>query len=124
MDVNEYQIGGSHYGNGDYQPWDFIIDSDMHYLFGCVFKYAVRWKDKGGLQDLRKAAHYLAKAEDEYVIYGKYDHHVKMLVINPSYYAFYNAIPKPERDIITAILLDDLPTAQRTLSALISENED
>jgi hypothetical protein len=34
------------------------------YLWGNVIKYMARWKDKGGLQDLDKAAHYLAKMRE------------------------------------------------------------
>jgi hypothetical protein len=30
-------------------------------LEGCVIKYVSRYKEKGGIQDLQKAAHYLQK---------------------------------------------------------------
>ena len=43
------------------QPWDYIISNDIGYLEGNVIKYVSRWKDKGGIQDLEKAKHYLEK---------------------------------------------------------------
>lgn len=61
MSANEQQIGGSHYVTMKIQPWDFIIANNFNFLEGNVIKYLSRWKDKGGLDDLLKAQHYLAK---------------------------------------------------------------
>ena len=61
MSANDMQVGGSHY-RSDYEPWDFTCD-----IFkGCFFlgnanKYITRWRKKNGLEDLRKALHYLQK---------------------------------------------------------------
>ncbi len=59
--VNSYQPGGDHYMKKAIQPWDYIISNDLGYLEGNVIKYVSRWKDKGGIQDLEKAKHYLEK---------------------------------------------------------------
>ena len=59
--ANEKQVGGAHYAVKAIQPWDYIIANDLGYLEGNVVKYVSRWKDKGGLQDLKKAQHYLQK---------------------------------------------------------------
>lgn len=72
MKANDYQVGGVHYHRSTYQPWDFICDAELHYLLGCAVKYIVRHWDKGGAQDLRKALHYIAKAEEKGVLrYGR-----------------------------------------------------
>ena len=63
MEANDYQIGGSHYEKFKYQHWDFICDAKLHYLLGNAIKY-LRWRDKDGIDDLRKCCHYLAKAEE------------------------------------------------------------
>lgn len=63
MEANEYQIGGNHYA-GNYQHWDFVIDTKMPYLLGCATKYVTRWDKKNGMEDLRKSIHYLSKAEE------------------------------------------------------------
>lgn len=63
MDVNEIQIGGTHYRK-KYQHWDFVCDTKMPYVLACATKYISRWKDKNGVEDLRKSLHYIQKAED------------------------------------------------------------
>lgn len=59
--ANEQQVGGAHYAVKAIQPWDFIIANNIGYLEGNVIKYVSRWKDKGGVEDLKKAQHYLQK---------------------------------------------------------------
>ena len=59
--ANEQQVGGAHYATKDIQPWDYIVANNLGYLEGNVVKYVSRWKDKGGVQDLKKAQHYLQK---------------------------------------------------------------
>ena len=60
-DANEQQIGGDHYKGKAIQPWDYIVSNGLGYLEGNIVKYVSRWKDKGGVQDLEKARHYLDK---------------------------------------------------------------
>jgi len=43
------------------QPWDYIVSNDLGFLEGNIIKYVTRWKHKNGVDDLRKAQHYLAK---------------------------------------------------------------
>ena len=59
--ANAQQVGGTHYKDKAIQPWDYIASNDMGYLEGNVVKYVSRWKEKGGVQDLKKAMHYLTK---------------------------------------------------------------
>ena len=59
--ANELQIAGDHYKKKAIQPWDYIIANDLGYLEGNVVKYVSRWKNKNGIEDLKKAQHYLAK---------------------------------------------------------------
>jgi len=59
--ANEQQVGGAHYAVKTIQPWDYIIANDLGYLEGNIVKYVSRWKDKGGVEDLKKAQHYLQK---------------------------------------------------------------
>jgi hypothetical protein len=37
------------------------VGNNLGYLEGNIVKYVSRWKDKGGVDDLRKARHYLDK---------------------------------------------------------------
>jgi len=59
--VDSSQIGGTHYVSKTIQPWDFIVANKLGYLEGNVVKYVSRYQEKGGLEDLRKAKHYLEK---------------------------------------------------------------
>ena len=61
MTANEEQHGGRHYITKPIQPWDYIIANGMGYLEGNIIKYISRYKEKGGLDDLIKASHYLEK---------------------------------------------------------------
>ena len=64
------QHGGHHYETsnvtgvcphcgGEIQHWDLY--ADQPYLEAAASKYATRWRDKGGLEDLEKAITYLQK---------------------------------------------------------------
>ena len=59
--ANNHQIGGTHYKAHKYETWDVIIDWNLGHLDGNAVKYLSRWRLKGGLQDLKKARHYLDK---------------------------------------------------------------
>lgn len=53
------QGGGDHYAKCAIQPIDYIMDNGLDYLQGNVIKYVTRYKNKNGVEDLEKAAHYL-----------------------------------------------------------------
>lgn len=59
--ANEKQVGGKHYKQFKYQPWDVVVDWNLGYLDGTALKYIARWKDKNGLEDIKKAIHFLEK---------------------------------------------------------------
>jgi hypothetical protein len=61
MSANETQVGGDHYKSKAIQPWDYIASNNLGYLEGCIIKYISRHREKGGLEDLKKAQHFLAK---------------------------------------------------------------
>ena len=59
--ASDRQVSGTHYVTLAMQPWDYIAANNLGYFEGNVVKYVSRWRDKGGVDDLRKAAHYLQK---------------------------------------------------------------
>jgi hypothetical protein len=61
VNANDVQTGGNHYVLKTIQPWDFIIANNLGYLEGNIIKYVTRHKEKGGIEDLKKAQHYLQK---------------------------------------------------------------
>jgi hypothetical protein len=60
MSANETQVGGDHYKMA-YETWDVIHAWGLGYFDGNAVKYLSRWRKKGGVQDLKKAAHYIQK---------------------------------------------------------------
>lgn len=54
-----------HYTQGDIEVIDYILDQKFDYLEGNVIKYVSRYRNKGGIEDLRKAKWYLVKLIDE-----------------------------------------------------------
>jgi len=59
--ANGRQVGGDHYQRQRIQPWDYIAQIGAGYFDGAAIKYLSGWRQKGGVDDLRKAQHYIDK---------------------------------------------------------------
>lgn len=59
MSALKEQVGGNHYKSFKIQPIEFITINDLGYIVGNVIKYVCRYKLKNGVEDLRKARHYI-----------------------------------------------------------------
>ena len=59
MSALNTQIGGSHYKDLPIQPVEFIERNNLGFCAGNVIKYVCRYKNKNGIEDLKKAKHYL-----------------------------------------------------------------
>lgn len=53
------QHGGDHYKNKGIQPIEYINSNGMLFAEGSVVKYITRHQDKNGIEDLRKAIHFI-----------------------------------------------------------------
>lgn len=113
--ANDVQVGGAHYAS-ELQHWDFAIAHfGTAYLKGQVTKYLYRWRKKGGVQDLEKAAHFLRKlieATDEPVKAGNLC----------AAFIEANNIPAEEAAIIRIVTLggESLKHAEALLNDLIA----
>ena len=56
--LEQIQVGGEHYKGYDYQPLDLIENLNLSFAEGCILKYVIRFRDKGGKEDLLKALDY------------------------------------------------------------------
>lgn len=63
MNANDDQVGGKHYSS-EYQHWDYVEDTKLPYLLAQISRYVIRWRKKNGLEDLRKAVHYVIKQRE------------------------------------------------------------
>jgi len=66
MTTDNTQVGGSHYTSKAVQPWHAMSswmtpEEFKGFLRGNAIKYLARCNDKGGIEDLKKARHYLDK---------------------------------------------------------------
>lgn len=59
--ANSRQVGGAHYRAMKIQPWDYITANGLGFCEGNILKYITRWRGQHGVEDLRKARHYLDK---------------------------------------------------------------
>lgn len=55
----DHQVGGDHYSKYKIQPVECIQHLGFDFLRGNILKYLVRFQDKNGIEDLRKAKHYV-----------------------------------------------------------------
>lgn len=54
------QVGGNHYlRHGNMQPFDIIDEYELNFYEGTALKYLLRWREKGGVEDLEKAKHFI-----------------------------------------------------------------
>ncbi len=52
------QVGGDHYSRMKIEPRVYIMENDIGYAEGNIIKYASRWKNKNGIEDLQKIIQY------------------------------------------------------------------
>jgi len=55
----DIQEGGDHYKNMAIQPIEFTHKNGLNFCQGNIIKYVTRYKHKNGLEDLKKAKHYI-----------------------------------------------------------------
>ena len=59
MSALKEQVGGGHYKDMVIQPVEFIHRNRIGYMEGNAIKYLCRWRSKNGIEDLKKAKHYI-----------------------------------------------------------------
>ena len=58
---NKNEADPKHYNDLPMEPWDVIQQNKLDFFEGNVVKYICRWRNKGGVTDLRKAITYIEK---------------------------------------------------------------
>jgi hypothetical protein len=57
--ASERQVAGNHYKDLPIQPGRYIRENGLGWYEGNAIKYITRYKQKGGIVDIKKAIHYL-----------------------------------------------------------------
>lgn len=60
-EANKQQVGGAHYKERPHQIWDLVVQMQWDFFQGNIVKYVDRFRRKNGVEDLKKARHYLDK---------------------------------------------------------------
>ena len=60
MSALDIQVGGSHYKDKAIQPVEFCHANNLGGIESSIVRYAFRWTEKNGVEDLKKIPHYLA----------------------------------------------------------------
>lgn len=55
--ASEKQVAGNHYAKLKIQPMRYALENDLNYAQANAVKYITRYKDKNGIEDLKKAIH-------------------------------------------------------------------
>lgn len=119
MSSNDIQIAGNHYQKRDYQHWDFVCDVNLHYLIGNATKYIARWRDKNGVEDLRKALHYISKAvERDVETHGIYKLSNQVFLAR-----FCKQLEPIDKKIIEYIVYERYDKATKLLNEMIADIE-
>lgn len=58
-DAMTRMIGGTHYSKLAIQPTEFCMRNGLDFCIGSILKYLTRWRSKNGLEDIRKARHFV-----------------------------------------------------------------
>lgn len=59
MSAFDTQVSGTHYKNMAIQPTEFAHKNGIGFVEGSVIKYMCRWRNKNGVEDLKKARHFI-----------------------------------------------------------------
>jgi len=68
MSADSKQEGGRHYKNcpPEFQHWNLVVVHNWSYFQAQAIKYIMRYKDKNGVEDLKKAQHFIEKMIEVY----------------------------------------------------------
>ncbi len=118
VNANDIQVGGNHYKKNDYQHWDLVPDTNMPYYLACSTKYVSRWRDKNGVQDLRKSIHYIGKSEERDIIMPNLTDHQSQLVDK-----FCDQLKEADGAVVRAICNNEFDEAIDRMVEMIDETE-
>lgn len=102
--LSSTQVGGTHYQGYDYQPIELIEDLKLNFTEGCILKYAIRFRDKGGKDDLLKALDYVKRELVNYLDTPEEERKVKKVdpeaIANIVFFAIQDRVKDEDKDFI------------------------
>ncbi|MGN1273805.1 MAG: hypothetical protein ACI4UF_04390 [Thermoguttaceae bacterium] len=108
-DIFQQQVGGDHYKRLKIQPAELFDKFPLPTMAAMAIMYVSRWRNKNGLEDLRKAVHCLQIADCQATARWE-------LLCD-----FYQQFPEAEQEIIWEIADGNYCTARGLIEDLIEE---
>ena len=97
------QVGGDHYKKLKIQPVQLWLANDLGPIEAACVKYLTRWRDKGGVEDLRKVQHFIELLRD-YVRTSNELIRPHRIYITAHQYCVANGIDRAEQEIIDRLI--------------------
>lgn len=90
MSADLRQVSGSHYKDcpPEFQHWNLVIVHNWDYFQAQAIKYIMRYKNKNGAQDLKKALHFVEKMIEEAEDAEPLPVPGPIVVVPPDYYQY------------------------------------
>ncbi len=124
--ANSRQVGGQHY-QSEVQHWDYVAASGLDYFQGQITKYVYRWRKKNGIEDLKKAMHFLEKYLEVRMSYPRRSFcDCSSCKENLDTFISANRVPLDEAYIIRSVDMghpENLLSAKLKLQCLIADTE-
>lgn len=95
------QVGGRHYADMAIQPTEFCMKNGWDFCLGAILKYLSRYRVKNGIEDLKKARHFVLIRQG----YATHAEPPRCRLITMNTYIFENSIKR--EDSYALILLDE-----------------
>lgn len=118
MGALDNQVGGQHYKGCRYQPVKFSADLNLNFIQGNIVKYVTRYKEKNGLQDLKKVYHYAQLGQElrprNFALFRGTDEYIER------YYTL-NSLPYLEGRIVYSAVYQDWTQIIENVEQLIAQ---
>lgn len=95
------QVAGTHYSSMAIQPTEFCMKNGWDFCLGAILKYLSRYRVKNGIEDLKKARHFVLIRQG----YATHAEPPRCRLITMNTYIFENSIKR--EDSYALILLDE-----------------
>lgn len=93
------QHGGKHYKEKGIQPIEYANANDLSFFQGNVVKYVTRYKDKKGVEDVKKAIHYLQMIlEFEYNVFTDFAYSDEADISQEELKSYVNSVVESDKE--------------------------
>ena len=114
------EVGGDHYSKMKVEPIRLIEVMQLDFVQGNIVKYISRYKNKGGVEDLRKARHYCeigSRRFDRSSYYREYNRAEEFAV---NMYCEINGLGEIERNVIVNAMKNEYKECMEYIDSLIA----